>query len=76
MICDLPGHGKTEPNHPNPVGLPLDYMAEWKVFDSIRSDLYDLCCFYVLGMTGDPPEFPTLQEPVMRGQVRDLLKLA
>ena len=76
MICDLPEHGKMQPNHPDPVGLPLDYMAECKVFDGIQSDLYDLCCFYILGMTGDPPEFPTLHEPVMRSQVRDLLKSA
>ena len=67
---------RCSPTTPNPVGPPLDYMAECKVFDGIRSDLYDLCCFYVLGTTGDPPEFPTLWEPVMCSQVRDLLKLA
>ena len=54
MICDLPKHGKMQPNHPNPVGLPLDYMGECRVFDSIWSDFHDLCCFYALGMTGDP----------------------
>ena len=27
-------------------------------------------------MMGDPPEFPTPQEPATHGQVRDLLKLA
>ena len=26
MICDLPEHGKMQPNHPDPVGLLLDYM--------------------------------------------------
>ena len=76
MICDLPEHGKMQPNHPNPVGLPLDYMAECRVFDSIQSDLYDLCRFYALGTTGNPPEFPTLREPVTCSQVRDLLKSA
>ena len=76
MIHDLPEHGKTQPNHPDPVGPPLDYMAECKVFDGIQSDLYNLCCFYTLGMTGDPPDFPIPWELVMRGQVRDLLKLA
>ena len=58
MICDLPEHGKAQPNHPDPVGPPLDYMGEQKVFDGIWSDIYDLCWFYILGMTGDPPEFP------------------
>ena len=74
MICDLPEHSKMQPNHPDPVGPPLDYMAECKVFNGIRSDLYDICHFYILGMTGESPEFPMAQEPVMRSQVRDLLK--
>ena len=76
MICDLPEHSKMQPNHPDPVGLPLDYMAECKVFDGIQLDPYDLCHFYILGMTGDPPEFPALWELVMCSQVRDLLKSA
>ena len=75
MIYDLPEHGKTQPNHPDPMGPPLDYMAKCKVFDCIRSDLYSLCHFYALGMTGDPPDFPALWELVTHSQVRDLLKL-
>ena len=43
MICDLPKHGKTQPNHLDLVGLPLDYMGECQVFDGIQSDIYDLC---------------------------------
>ena len=35
MICDLPEHGKVQPNHPDPVGPPLDYMGEHQVFDGI-----------------------------------------
>ena len=76
MICDLPKHGKAQPNHPDQVGPPLDSMSECQVFDGIRSDIYDLCRFYILGMTGDPPEFPTPWEPVTRKQIRDLLKSA
>ena len=49
MICDLPKHRKMQPNHPDPVGLPLDYMGECQVLDGIRSDIYDLCHFYALG---------------------------
>ena len=75
-ICDLPEHGKMQPNHPDPVGLPLDYMGEYQVFDGIWSDIYNLCRFNALGMTGDPPEFPMPQEPVTHGQIRDLLKSA
>ena len=76
MICDLPEHRKAQPNHPDPVGLPLDYMGEHQVFDGIRSDIYDLCQFYILGSTGDPPKFPAPREPTTRGQIRDLLKSA
>ena len=76
MICDLPEHGKMQPNHPDPLGLPLDYMGECQVFDGIQSDIYDLCRFYALGMTGDLPEFPASREPVARRQIRDLLKSA
>ena len=76
MICDLPKHGKMQPNHHDPVGLPLGYMGECQVFNGIRSDIYDLCRFYALGMTSDPPEFPAPQEPVTSCQVRDLLKSA
>ena len=76
MICDLPKHRKAQPNHPDPVGSPLDYMGECQVFDGIWSDIYDLCWFYTLGMTGDPPEFPMPQEPATHRQIRDLLMLA
>ena len=51
-------------------------MAKCKVFDCIWSDLYDLCRFYALGTTGDPPDFPSPWELVTCSQVRDLLKSA
>ena len=76
MICNLPEHGKVQPNHPDLVGPPLDYMHECQVFNGIRSDIYDLCWFYILGTTGDPPEFPAPREPTTRRQIRDLLNLA
>ena len=46
------------------------------IFNGIWSDIYNLCWFYILGMTGDPPEFPVPLEPATHGQIRDLLKLA
>ena len=76
MICNLPEHRKLQPNHPDPPGPPLDYMGECQVFNGIQSDIYHLCQFYILGMTDDPPKFPTSQEPATHGQIRDLLKLA
>ena len=55
MICNLPKHSKVQPNHLDPVGPPLEYMCDHQVFNGIRSDIYDLCQFYILGMMGDPP---------------------
>ena len=75
MVCDLPEHGKMQPNHPDPVGPPLTYMEECQVFESIRIDLYNLCHFYVMGTTDDPLHFPSLWEPATRGQVQDLLEV-
>ena len=76
MICDLPEHGKVQPNNPDPVGPPLEYMHDHQVFEGIHSGLYDLCQFYALGTMGDPPEFPTPRESATHGQIRDLLKSA
>ena len=76
MTCDLPEHGKAQPNHPDLVGPPLDYMHGCQVFNGIRSDIYNLCWFYILGTMGDPPEFSAPQEPATCGQIRDLLKSA
>ena len=76
MICNLSEHGKVQPNHPDLVGPPLDYMHKCQVFDGIHSDIYDLCQFYTLGTTGDPPKFPAPQEPATHRQIRDLLKSA
>ena len=59
MICDLPKHGRMQPNHPDPVGPPLDYMGESQVFNSIQSNIYDLCRFYTLGN----------QLPVVRSEI-------
>ena len=71
MICNLPEHGKAQL-----MGPPLEYMCDRQVFEGVHLDIYDLCRFYTLGMMGDPPEFPTPQEPETRGQIQDLLKSA
>ena len=51
-------------------------MHKCQVFDSIQSDIYDLCQFCILGMKGDLCEFPTPRESTTHRQIRDLLKLA
>ena len=35
MICDLPEHGKVQPNHPDLVRPPLEYMHNCLVFDGV-----------------------------------------
>ena len=42
MICDLPKHRKVQPNHPDLVRPPLDYMRKCQVFNGIHSDMYNL----------------------------------
>ena len=64
------------PTTPITWGPRLGYMVKCKVFNCIRSDLYDLCCFYALGMTGDSLDFPLPWETVTHSQVKDLLKSA
>ena len=76
MICDLPKHWKAQPNHPDLVGPPLEYMRDHQVFEGVRLDIYDLCRFYILGTMGDPPKFPAPQEPTTCWQIQDLLKSA
>ena len=70
MICDLPKHRKVQPNHPDPVGPPLDYIGECQVFNRIQSDIYNLCQFYTLGMSSDPPEFPMPQTSHLQADQR------
>ena len=43
MICNLPKHGKVQPNHLDPVGPPFEYMCDHQVFEGVRLDIYDLC---------------------------------
>ena len=67
---------RLNPTTPIPWGYLWITWQSARSFDCIWLNLYDLCHFYALGMTGDPPDFPALWEPVMCSQVRDLLKLA
>ena len=71
MIYDLPEHGKVQPNHPDSVGPPLDYMGERQVFNGVQSDIYDLCWFYILGRQVTRQSSPHLrnQQPVGRSEI-------
>ena len=75
MTCDHAKHSD-KAKHPDPVGMPLGYMASHKVFKPLKADVYNLCHFFWLGENGDPPPFPVPHEPATKVQVRDLLETA
>ena len=62
MICDHMGTCK-ETKFPDPTSLPLDYMKHHRVFKSKKTNEYDLCCFYQVGLSGDLPNFPSPDKP-------------
>ena len=62
MICD-----HTDPckkvKFPDPASPPLEYMKHRRVFKPKKTDEYDLCCFYKVGLSGDLPSFSSPHEP-------------
>ena len=62
MICDHKDPGK-EAKFPDPTSLPLDYMKHCGVFKSKKTNKYDLCHFYQVGLLGALPNFPYLHKP-------------
>ena len=62
MICDHMDPCK-EAKFPDPAGLPLDYMKHCGVFKSKKTNEYDLCHFYQVGLSGDLPSFPSPHKP-------------
>ena len=47
----------------DPTGLLLDYMKHCGVFKSKKTNEYDLCHFYQVGLSRDLPNFPSPHEP-------------
>ena len=72
MTCDHADPCK-EAKSPDPLGLPLDYMVSCGVFEPKKTSVYDLFCFYQVGLSGDLPEFPSPCEPTPCEQVSSLL---
>ena len=62
MICDHVDPCK-EAKFPNPASPPLDYMKHHGVFKSRKTNKYDLCCFYQVGLSKNLPNFPSPCEP-------------
>ena len=47
-----------EAKFPDPRGLSLEYMKHCRVFDPKKTNKYDLCQFYQVGLSRDLPDFP------------------
>ena len=62
-----------EAKSPDPLGLPLDYMASHGIFEPKKTGEYDLCHFHQVGLSGNLPEFPLPHEPATCEQVSSLL---
>ena len=62
MICDHVDPCK-EAKFADPAGPPLDYIKHHRVFKSKKTNKYDLCHFYKVGLFGDLPNFPCPHKP-------------
>ena len=72
--------GHTDPckeaKFPDPLGLPLEYMKHCRVFDPKKTNEYDLCQFYQVGLSEDLLDFPSPCEPATCEQVKKFLLMA
>ena len=62
MTCDHADPCK-EAKFPDPIGLPLEYMKHCGNFDPKKTNEYDLCHFYKVGLYRDLPDFPLPRKP-------------
>ena len=58
---------------PDQLGPPLDYMTSHGIFKPKKTNEYDLCHFYQVGLSGDLPEFPSPHTPATHKQVSSFL---
>ena len=72
MLCNHMDPCK-EGKSPDPVGPSLEYMKYSSIFDPKKTNKYDLCCCYEVGLLWDLPTFPSPCEPATREQVRKFL---
>ena len=72
MTCDHMDPCK-EAKFPDPISLPLEYMKHYRVFNPKKTNEYDLCCFYQVGLSRDLPDFPSPCEPATHEQVSKFL---
>ena len=57
----------------DPISPPLEYMKHCGVFDAKKTNEYDLCHFYQVGLSGHLLDFPLPHEPATHEQVSKFL---
>ena len=72
MTCDHVDPCK-QAKFPDPISLPLEYMKHCGVFGAKKTNKYDLCCFYQVGLSRDLPDFPSPLKPATHEQVSKFL---
>ena len=68
MTCDHTDPCK-EAKFPDPISLSLEYMKACKVFSPKKTNEYDLCHFYQVGLSRDLLVFPSPHRPATHKQV-------
>ena len=68
---------KCSKKHKDPLGTPFEYMKVCKVFKSLASSAYGLCCFYDVGLKATkglvPISYPMPKVPMTSSQLKALL---
>ena len=72
MTCDHVDPCK-EAKFPDPISLPLEYMKHCRVFDAKKTNEYDFCCFYQVGLSRDLLDFPLPHKPATHEWVSNFL---
>ena len=72
MTCDHVDPCK-EAKFPDPISPPLEYMKHCRVFDAKKTNEYDFCCFYQVGLSRDLLDFPLPHKPATHEWVSKFL---
>ena len=75
MLCNHVKPSKIS-NHPDPLGVAIDYMKSHDAFEPIKTSEYGLCHFYEVGLTGEFLKFPEPCKPATSQHICHLLTKA
>ena len=75
MHCEH-GEPHKELQNQDPTSPPLNYMKQCRVFKAKKTNVYDLCHFYCMELSGDLPPFPSPCKPATCKMLEELLREA